>query len=130
MNSPSQFPQRLVRMLKAVPFLAAFCVAACAIPPSETVALQCITGSAEWSPLVLDFAQSRVGSNPATITESQIRWETINRNGFGGAAYTQYAIDRSSGTVTVDNTYVDSHGNRATARNRYVGECYPRHRPL
>jgi hypothetical protein len=39
-------------------------------------------------------------------------------------------MNRSSGTVTVDNIYVDSHGNKATEPNRYVGECYAGHRPF
>ncbi|HJT43701.1 MAG TPA: hypothetical protein VJ750_09395 [Rhizomicrobium sp.] len=79
---------------------------------------------------MLDFVHSRIGENPATITQSQIRWQTVYRNGFGGATHTQYGINRNSGLVTVDNIYVDSRGNRATAPNRYVGECYVKHHPF
>lgn len=124
------FPQCIWKTLRAVAFLAAFSAAACTTPPPETLALQCITGSAEWSPLALDFAHSRIGEHPATITQSQIRWQTVNRNGFGGETHTQYGINRNSGLVTVDNIYVDSRGNRAIAPNRYVGECYAKHRPF
>jgi hypothetical protein len=124
------FPKRITSPLKIYPFLAFLLITACAQPP-ESLALQCITGSAEWSPLVLDFANSRMGENPATITDSQIRWQTVTPNGFGGATHTQYGINRNSGMVTVDNIYVDPHGNRSIEpTNRYSGECYARHRPF
>lgn len=80
---------------------------------------------------MLDFANSRIGEHPATITQSQVRWQTVIRNGFGGATHTQYGINRDSGLVTVDNVYVDPQGNRAIEpTNHYVGECYAKRRPF
>jgi hypothetical protein len=77
--------------------------------------------------MVVDKANSSIGGHPATITNSAIGWETITRNGFGGATHTQYAIDRNSGVVTANNTYVNPRGTRAVS-GHYAGECYPRHR--
>lgn len=106
-----------------------FSMAAC-VPQPESLALQCITGSAEWAPITLDLAHHAVGGSPAVITNDAIRWETITRNGFGGATHTQYGIDRASGAVAVESIYVDPRGNRAIEPGRYTGECYVRHRPL
>jgi hypothetical protein len=131
---PPRFPHIAKDAPKAFLFIAIFSTAACATRPPETLALQCITGSAaitgaaDWSPLVVDSASSSIGGHPATITDDAIRWEIISRNGFGGATHTQYDIDRSSGTVTADSTYVNPRGNRAAETGRYAGECYPRHR--
>jgi hypothetical protein len=77
--------------------------------------------------MVVDSANSSIGGHAATITDNTIGWETISRNGFGGATHTQYGIDRNSGTVTADNTYVNPRGNRAVS-GHYTGECYARHR--
>jgi hypothetical protein len=118
--------------VKPFPFLFAvlFVATACAEPP-QSLALQCITGSAEWNPLVVDFASLSVGGHPASITNDTIRWETQTRNGFGGATHTLYGIDRGSGMVTVENIYTDPRGNRAAEpTNHYTGECYVRHRPF
>jgi hypothetical protein len=126
--SPPQFLPRI--MGKAFPFLLIFSMAACTPQPPETVALQCITGAAEWNPIEVDLAHPQIGGNPATVTDSEIRWDSITRNGFGGATHTQYGINRHSGLVTVDNTYVDPRGIRALEPDRYAGECYARHRPF
>src|SRR5260370_38009593 len=118
----SLFLQRIMEGLKAFLFLGVFSLAACTTQPPETLALQCITGSAEWSPIVLDLAHPLVGGNPAIVTDSEIRWDSITRNGFGGATHTQYGVNRNSGMVTVDNIYVDPRGNKAIEPDRYVGE--------
>jgi hypothetical protein len=77
--------------------------------------------------MAVDTANSSIGGHAATITDGAIGWETIMRNGFGGATHTQYEIDRNSGAVTANNTYVNPRGNR-TASGHYAGECYGRHR--
>jgi hypothetical protein len=77
--------------------------------------------------MVVDSANSSIGGHAATITDSAIGWEIITRNGFGGATHTQYEIDRNSGTVTANNTYVNPRGYRAVS-GHYAGECYVRHR--
>jgi hypothetical protein len=101
------------------------------VPPPQSLALQCVSGSAKWDPIVLDLAHPRVGGNPAVISDDAIRWQSTTRNGFGGATHTQYGISRSSGVVTVENTYVDASGISAVEpTNRYAGECYVRHRPF
>ncbi len=108
-----------------------FLVTACVQQPLQTYALQCVSGSAQWRPLTLDFASPSVGGHPAVITDDAVRWQTVSRNGFRGATQTLYGLDRSSGTVTVENIYTDPNGNRAAEpTNRYTGECYARHRPL
>lgn len=132
--SPPRFPNIAKDAPKAFLFVAIFSTAACATLPPETLALQCVTGptaipgSAAWSPMVVDSASSSVGGHPATITNDAIRWEVISRNGFGGATHTQYDMDRSSGTVTADSTYVNARGNRSAESDRYVGKCYPKRR--
>jgi hypothetical protein len=103
--------------------------AACT-PPPESLSLQCITGAAEWTPILLDLAHPSVGGSPAMVTDGEIRWESISRNGFGGATHTQYGIDRASGIVTVESVYWDPRGNKAIEPGRYTGECYVRHRSL
>jgi len=108
-------------------FAVVLCATGCVQPP-KTIALQCITGSAEWNPITLDFEHPMVGGNPAVITNDAIRWESVTRNGFGGATLTHYGIDRASGAVAVESTYVDPRGNRAIEPGRYAGECYVRHR--
>ena len=76
----------------------------------------------------MDFAGPSVGGHPASVTNDDVRWETMTRNGFGGATHTSYGINRSSGLVTVENIYVDSNGIRAVEpTNHYTGECYVRH---
>lgn len=111
-------------------FAVVLCTTGCVQAP-KTLALQCISGSAEWTPITLDFAHPVVGGNPAVITDDAIHWESLTRNGFGGATHTQYGINRNSGTVTVENIYVDPTGIRAAEpTNRYTGECYVRHRPF
>jgi hypothetical protein len=128
--STSRFLQIAKVALKTFPFVAIFSTAGCATrPPETTLALQCITGSAAWSPMVVDSASSSIGGHPANITNDAIRWEVMTRNGFGGATHTQYDIDRNSGAVTADNTYVNPKGNRL-ASGHYAGECYARHRAL
>ena len=114
-----------VTLLVAVIFSTVACQ-----PPAETLALQCMTGSAEWSPIVLDLTHPSVGGHPAAVTDSDIRWETITRNGFGGATHTQYEMSRISGAVTVENIYVDPKGNRIATPGRYTGECYVTNRGL
>jgi hypothetical protein len=112
-------------------FAASLLATACVQQPPQTLALQCISGSAQWSPMTLDFENRSVGGHPAVITDDAIRWETVSRNGFGGATHTQYGISRSSGAVTAEGVYVDRNGIRAIEpTNRYSGECYARHRPL
>jgi hypothetical protein len=96
----------------------------------KTLAIQCITGSAQWTPITLDFAHPVVGGNPAVITDDAIRWESLTRNGFGGATLTHYGIDRASGRVAVESVYLDPRGNRAVEPGRYTGECYVRNRPF
>jgi hypothetical protein len=71
--------------------------------------------------MVVDTGNSSIGGHAATITDGAIGWETISRNGFGGATHTQYELDRNSGTVTADNSYVNSRGNRAVS-GHYAGE--------
>ena len=81
--------------------------------------------------MTLDSASASVGGHPAIVTQDAIRWQSVTRNGFGGATHTQYGISRNSGTVTVESIYVDPRGNRAVEpTNHYTGECYVRHRPL
>jgi len=81
--------------------------------------------------MTLDSASASVGGHPASITDDAVRWQTVSRNGFRGATQTLYGLDRSSGTVTVENIYTDPNGNRAAEpTNRYAGECYARHRPF
>lgn len=112
-------------------FLFAVLLTAGCVEPPKTVALQCITGSAAWSPVTLDFSSPSVGGHPAVITDDAVRWQTVTRNGFGGATQTHYGLDRNSGTVAVENIYTDPNGIRAAEpTNRYSGECYVRHRPL
>ena len=125
---PPRFPQGAAAKPKAFLFLAIFCAAACTTPPPDSLTFQCVTGAAEWNPITLDFVHRVIGGNPAVITDSEIRWESISRNGFGGATHTQYEIKRGSGTVTVENFYMDPRGNRTIEPGRYVGECYVRHR--
>jgi hypothetical protein len=116
------------RELKVFLIAVAILSTAACQPPVETLALQCITGSAVWNPLVLDPTQPSIGGHSAVVTDSDIGWQTITRNGFGGATHTQYELSRASGTVTVENIYVDPKGNRATQPVRYAGECFARHR--
>jgi hypothetical protein len=123
----TEFPLQDAGKLKFF-LLLVFLVPAACVPPPESLALQCITGSAEWTPIVLDLAHPSVGGNPATVTEHDIRWESTTRNGFGGVTHTRYGIDRASGTVAVESIYVDPHGNTAMEPGRYSGECYVRHR--
>jgi len=115
--------------LKAFLLLFFLSTAACT-PPPESLSLQCITGAAEWTPILLDLAHPSVGGSPAMVTDGEIRWESISRNGFGGATHTQYGIDRASGIVTVESVYWDPRGNKAIEPGRYTGECYVRHRSL
>src|ERR1700749_830794 len=51
-------------------------------PPAEVLTLQCISGTAVWTPIVLDTAHPLIGGYPVAITATDIRWETITRNGF------------------------------------------------
>jgi hypothetical protein len=125
---PPRFPQGAATKLNAFLFLVVFCAAACTTPPPKIVTVQCITGAAAWSPIALDFEHRVIGGKPAIITDNEIRWETILKNGFGGATHSQYEIKRDSGTVTVENFYIDPRGNRTVEPGRYVGECYIRHR--
>ena len=67
----------------------------------KTLAIQCITGSAQWTPITLDFAHPVVGGNPAVITDD-----------------------------AVESVYLDPRGNRAIEPGRYTGECYVRNRPF
>lgn len=118
---------------RAWPFLsvAIFSTAACSTqPPNETLAVQCITGMAQWRPIVLNLANPQIDGNPATVTNAEIRWETIHTNSFGGALHTRYVINRSDGTVTVENTYVNSNGSRGAQPNQYTGHCFVRPSPF
>src|SRR5262249_22159438 len=91
---------------------AVFLTTGCVQPPTS-LALQCVSGSAQWHPLTLDFASLSVGGHPAVITDDAVNWQTITRNGFGGATQTHYGLDRNSSTVRTENTYTDPKGNRA-----------------
>ena len=124
-----ELPPHTGGSLKVFLLLFFLSTAACT-PPPESLSLQCITGAAEWTPILLDLAHPSVGGSPAMVTDGEIRWESISRNGFGGATHTQYGIDRASGIVTVESVYWDPRGNKAIEPGRYTGECYVRHRSL
>jgi hypothetical protein len=110
---------------------AALCAAACTtVPETKTLALQCVTGSAQWSPIAVDLTHSLINGNPAIVTASEIQWETTTRNWSGGATQTKYQVNRSQGTITVDNFYVGPNGNGAAETNHYAGECHARYQPL